>query len=346
MRQGCPLSAYLFILAVEILAIQIRSSNNIKGIQIADAEIKISQLADDTSLFIRDTESIKHIFSLLASFEMYAGLKANVEKTKFYNIGNTVINETKLQGPKFEKTPIQLLGITVTDDENISIEQNFTPRVKAIENILKHWSRRKLSLKGKITVINSLALSLIVYPASNLSTPNLILESLQSLFYEFLWDGKRPKIAAKTIENTISLGGLKMPNIFLKVQAWQTSWLRRAILNPTSNWLLILNKIIGTTTFPYLIHGNCSPDEKILNNIPNFYRTILKTWYSIKDKTENHVLDIPSQPLWFNKQITVDNKIMFKQTWYNHGILYIQDLLNNNGEFLSHSDVLEQLKIN
>ena len=64
-----------------------------------------------------------------------------------------------------KKTPIQHLGITVTDEENISIEQNFTPRVKAIENIFKHWSRRKLSLIGKITVINSLALSLIVYPA-------------------------------------------------------------------------------------------------------------------------------------------------------------------------------------
>ena len=189
-RQGCPLSAFLFILVVELLAIQIRTSNNIKGIQVADIEIKISQLADDTSLFIRDTDSIKNIFSLLERFETNAGLKANVEKTKFYNIGNTVIDETTLLGPKFEKTPIQILGITVTDDENISIEHNFTPRVKAIENILKHWSRRKLSLKGKITVINSLALSLIVYPASNLSTPNLILESLQHIFYEFLWDGK------------------------------------------------------------------------------------------------------------------------------------------------------------
>ena len=94
---------------------------------------------------------------------------------------------------------IQLLGITVTGDENISIEQHFTPQVKAIENILKHWSRLKPSLKGKITVIISLVLSLIVYPASNLNTPNLILESLQRLFYELLWDGKRPKIAAKTI---------------------------------------------------------------------------------------------------------------------------------------------------
>ena len=105
MCQGCPLSAFLFILVVELLAIQIRTSNNIKGIQVADIEIKISQLADDTSLFIRDTDSIKNIFSLLERFETNAGLKANVEKTKFDNIGNTGIDETTLLGPKFEKNP-------------------------------------------------------------------------------------------------------------------------------------------------------------------------------------------------------------------------------------------------
>ena len=53
--QGCPLSAYLFILYVELIAIKVRSSGNIK-FQISNHEIKISQHADDTSLYIRDAE--------------------------------------------------------------------------------------------------------------------------------------------------------------------------------------------------------------------------------------------------------------------------------------------------
>ena len=51
-RQGCPLSALLFILAVEILSIKIRGQPSIKGITINTQEIKLTQLADDTTLFL------------------------------------------------------------------------------------------------------------------------------------------------------------------------------------------------------------------------------------------------------------------------------------------------------
>ena len=105
----------------------------------------------------------------------------------------------------FAKENIVLLGITITMNENRSVDANFTTLVKAIKNILKQWSRRKLSLKGKITVINALALSLIVYPASVLITPINVLEEINKILYDFLWDGKKPKIAAKIMEKVLNL---------------------------------------------------------------------------------------------------------------------------------------------
>ncbi len=50
-RQDCRLSAYLFILALETLAMKIRSDKNIKGIKVDNKEIKISLLADDITFY-------------------------------------------------------------------------------------------------------------------------------------------------------------------------------------------------------------------------------------------------------------------------------------------------------
>ena len=53
MRQGCPLSPYLFVLSVEVLANATRRDPSIKGISISQNEIKLlSQYAHDTTLIL------------------------------------------------------------------------------------------------------------------------------------------------------------------------------------------------------------------------------------------------------------------------------------------------------
>ena len=64
-RQGCPLSALLFVISVEIMAIRLRNNKNLYSFQIKIDDkthsIKISQLADDTTLFL----TIKRKYQLL-----------------------------------------------------------------------------------------------------------------------------------------------------------------------------------------------------------------------------------------------------------------------------------------
>ena len=50
-RQGDPLSPFLFILALEVLARSIRQDENIQGIKIENVDVKLAIYADDMTWF-------------------------------------------------------------------------------------------------------------------------------------------------------------------------------------------------------------------------------------------------------------------------------------------------------
>ena len=79
-RQGCPLSPYLFILSAEIMSNKIRHDPNIKGIKILGNELKLSQYADDTNLFCADLASVETALETVDNFGMLAGLRLNRKK--------------------------------------------------------------------------------------------------------------------------------------------------------------------------------------------------------------------------------------------------------------------------
>lgn len=80
-RQGCPFSGLLFILAAELLSCSIRASDHVKGIRVLNKEIKLSQYAHDTTSFCKDKESIEKLLELLDLFKVCNALKLN--KSKF-----------------------------------------------------------------------------------------------------------------------------------------------------------------------------------------------------------------------------------------------------------------------
>ena len=80
-RQGCPLSGLLFVTAIEVLANAIKNKATIKGIKVDQKEIKVSLYADDTTVFVRDLESITHLLALLNDFKILSGLEINTSKT-------------------------------------------------------------------------------------------------------------------------------------------------------------------------------------------------------------------------------------------------------------------------
>ena len=89
-RQGDPISPYLFVLAVEPLGETFRKHTKIKGIKIHGREHRISQFADDTTLFMTySDDNLRECMNILNNFFLISGLKINVEKTKAIKFGVT-----------------------------------------------------------------------------------------------------------------------------------------------------------------------------------------------------------------------------------------------------------------
>ena len=80
--QGCPLSGILFVLGIELLSRSIKNDPTIKGIRVNKHELKISQYADDTTVFVRDLDSVMSLLRVLNDFKEYSGLEINTTKTE------------------------------------------------------------------------------------------------------------------------------------------------------------------------------------------------------------------------------------------------------------------------
>jgi hypothetical protein len=338
-RQGCPISANIFVTIVEILASAIRQNPKIIGIQIGDKMYKIAQYADDTVIYLTDLDSLKIVFTVLDLFKKCSGLKANRDKSEAIWIGASSNFKHKPMGIKWPETPIKCLGIYIQNDTSKLIDNNFNKCLEKIENILKIWNLRKMTLKGKIIIINTMIISQMIYLCTVLYTPQDIIDKYNKLITEFIWDKKPAKIKYTSLINNIDNGGLKLQDLDTKIKSLKLKWIKQ-ILDETYSvpWKAYLQTHFKKVKLHKLITYNTN-----INDFPSmkdgFYNEMFKMWTKIHDNEVNNAEDICREVIWYNKHIK-ENLARKKYNEWEQKIKFIQDLLNNQGQ-LANSKELE-----
>lgn len=336
-RQGDPISPYLFILCAEILSIRIRNNKNIKGITIDNVEFKFSQYADDSSAFLDGSkESLEQTLRELEAFADISGLKTNFDKTQVVWIGAKKYSSDSIKTRwklLWGATQFKLLGITFNVDLQKIIEVNYNDRITQMKNSLKVWCRRFLTPLGKITVVKTLILPKITHLLMSLPDPEpKILNNINGMFFEFIWNG-RSKIKQSVVVKQYFEGGLKMINLIAFAQALKITWIRRMFQNQ-SKWQLLIKEVVAMEK---IICFGSEYTKTVLSKIKNdFWKDVFKAVLNLQlqlkvDWDENS----PYQtPLFYNTNLTVGGKSFFYKSWFDKGIGYIRDLIDNEGNFL------------
>ena len=338
-RQGCPISALLFILVVEVMAIQIRQSSKVRGIQYSDRNtITISQLADDTTLFLEDKQSLEACIQIISDFSETSGLRLNTEKSEAFWIGSGVSCKDKPFDFKWTSESIKCLGVWCSADVERAIEQNFNEKIKKLSSLLNMWSQRKLSLKGKVAVLRSIILPQILYIATVLYTPEWVIEKVENLFFNFLWSGKKHHVKKEVVIKEIQNGGLKMPSFKVMIKAIKCTWVKR-ILNDNYGKTDLLRHFVSFKHFDIQTIIKSKVDMKFLTVHSAFYCQVLKYWYELYAAEPTSAVEILAFPLWNNKYILVDKKPVALAHWSNHDIEQVGDLLDNNGKIMSKNQI-------
>jgi len=307
-RQGFPLSQFLFILSAQLLSLKLRHDPEVN-------ELKLSQFADDTNRFCADLISVEKALNLVNDFGKIAGLRLNMKKTKEIWLGKWANNKTNPLDMKWVHTPVKILGVHFSYDKKGNDDLNFSLKLRKLQTKLDMWSARSLTLFGRVLITKTLGISQIIYSASNIEVPDTIAGTLKKKLFNFIRKKRKDKIKLTVLYQDLEKSGLRMTDVDLMFKALGHAFRKQGGLN-------------------FLL--KCNYDTKYFPQLPAFYKNILKSFQELKtlysyDQASDLVL-------YNNKEIRVDQKTVYLSKWMEIGIVSIKDLLKEDGSYLSFQE--------
>ncbi|GJV30268.1 hypothetical protein Tco_1386716 [Tanacetum coccineum] len=194
LRQGDPLSPYLFTLVMEVFTLMLHrrvcdSSNFTYHRYCSELELINLCFADDLFLFAHgDVNSATIIKEALDEFKDASGLNPSMPKSKAYFCN--VLNHTKLAillvlPFEEDRLPVKYLGVPLVSSRLIF--RDCKELIDKVQNRVNDWKNKSLSFAGRLQLIQSVLGSLNVFWASVFALPSRVLLDIEQIMRGFLW---------------------------------------------------------------------------------------------------------------------------------------------------------------
>ena len=339
LRQGCPMSPLLFVLAVELLANKIRQDSNLNGIMINEKSVRIKQYADDTTLLLKDEIDIREVLSRLKEFENVSGLKINKNKSYLICPGNPLLVGSEIEGIIVSKE-VKILGVWFDSDIRAKHnKKNWETKITNTKHILENWSKRDLSTFGKVLILKTFALSNFIYLMQSIGMPENIMRELNTLFYKFIWKKDMQsdtrtfdKVKRNVMSNDYEFGGIKMFDLEKHQHAFYLDWAENFLKDGEKEW-----KEIPCESFKHLggkavFEGDITKKDLkgLFTSYSNFWNEVLETWHRYKfDQKEKSVKINKNTVLFNNMNISLKGKPLWSPECIKNNVLRLKDILSD-----------------
>ena len=298
-------------------------TKKIEGIRVGNQEFKINLFADDVTLLLKDeAENIERAFDSVREFGEVSGLNLNISKTEYQSLGIS----------KEHQDPVTLLGVKICNNSDKMVEVNLEPITTKIENTLEVWKMRNISLLGRVHLVKSLCISLLMHSMAVL--PNIDpqwYKIINTSLFKFIWKGGSEKIRRSVMWGPFELGGVNMTHLPSLKHTLNLKWIKKLFTGVNTAWKW---SVIHNLTIPDLrtsFEANLAPaDGRLIfkRSMGNFWCEVIQSWcsynYSARIVGWYQVLN---QPIWLNSHIRVENKPVFLKKWFEKGIVYVRHLV-------------------
>ena len=208
-RQGDPLSLYLFLLAVEPLVATINNDARIEGLgKGRKRNVKCPSYADDLTLTLVGSPSVCLAFEIIERFSEATGLKLNMEKTQGMMVGSSYTDD-RLPPINWRNESIKILGFRIGNANPRTIWHDSLEglrKQKLLINVpFQTWQAKSLLAKSKL--LPQITYNAHAYPL-NTTTRNLI----ESEFLNYLTNNPTISLSMRSLQRPINDGGIKFPN--------------------------------------------------------------------------------------------------------------------------------------